>query len=67
MSKFVKVKTELRDLALIKQALDDLKLAIRKMRAIFTPGADLPAKYRWLSKINMSPLACARMKKIVTK
>ncbi len=26
MSKFVKVKTELRDLALIKQALDDLKL-----------------------------------------
>ena len=27
MSKFVKVKTELRELALIKQALDDLKLA----------------------------------------
>lgn len=26
MSKFVKVKTELRDLALIKRALDDLKL-----------------------------------------
>jgi hypothetical protein len=27
MSKFVKVRTELRDLALIKRALDDLKLA----------------------------------------
>lgn len=27
MSKFVKVKTELRDLALIKRSLDDLKLA----------------------------------------
>ena len=30
MSKFVKVKTELRDLALIKQSLDDLKLAYQE-------------------------------------
>ena len=30
MSKFVKIKTELRDLALIKQALDDLKLAYKE-------------------------------------
>ena len=30
MSKFVKVKTELRDLSLIKQALEDLKLAYQE-------------------------------------
>jgi hypothetical protein len=30
MSKFVKVRTELRDLALIKRALDDLKLVYRE-------------------------------------
>jgi len=30
MSKFVKVKTELRDLALIKQALDDLKIGYQE-------------------------------------
>ena len=33
MSKFVKVKTELRDLALIKQALDDLKLSYEENEA----------------------------------
>jgi hypothetical protein len=30
MSKFVQIKTELRDLALIKQALDDLKIGYRE-------------------------------------
>jgi hypothetical protein len=30
MSKFVQIKTELRDLTLIKRALDDLKLAYRE-------------------------------------
>jgi hypothetical protein len=35
MSKFVKVKTELRDLTLIKRALDDLKISYEE-NAIFS-------------------------------
>lgn len=47
MSKFVKVKTELRDLNLVKQALDDLKISYEE-NAVFT--------HRWSGFSGKVPL-----------